>query len=204
ERVLLFPVGGDAVRSIGRIGHVPGSHHLAGAHRGGQTNHVGVNLQARSSLVNTDATGGNVAVSLLIEQTILGLTSSQVQLHDFEVVSQTDVVGLDVLSVGHANRGNGGRTGRRAEGGGVGCANRSFHAVVRQSDSQGTVSVTQTSRHSLLVQIVVIERGTTNGDITIPTLRTVGIERITNTKLEAREVRGLVHDHVIETGGVSG
>src|SRR5690606_13252820 len=80
---------------------------------------------------------------------------------------------------------------------------RSFHAVIRQSDSQGTISVAQTGRYSLPVQIVVVDRHATNGDFTIPTLRTISVEGVTNTKLEAREVRGLVHDHVIETGAGS-
>src|SRR5690606_22512910 len=136
ERVLLLESSaGVAVGCIGGVSHVPGSHHLAGAHRGGQTNHVGVNLQATSSLIDTVAARGAGTVSLLIEHTILGLTSSQVQLHDFEVVSQAEVVGLDVLgvdsSVDQSLQTVGVSTNRIV-------GYRRFHTVVCQCDSQRT------------------------------------------------------------------
>src|SRR5690606_10953894 len=53
-------------------------------------------------------------------------------------------------------------------------------------------------------QVVGIKGSTANSNVTFPVLAAFSVEGITDTKLEAREVRGLVHDHVIETGGVSG
>src|SRR5690606_29318931 len=75
----------------------------------------------------------------------------------------------------------------------------SLHAVIRQTHSQRAVSVTQTSGPGLAVQVIVVETAL----VGVPVLRTVSVERVANTKLEAREIRGLVHDHVVETGGVS-
>src|SRR5690606_2091047 len=196
ERVLLFPLNRLAVRGIGGVSHVPGSHHLASAQGCRQTNHVGVDLQ--TALQNVRGCR-DVAEGLLCEHTILGLTSSQVQLHDFEVVSQTQAVSLHV--VGFANN----------------TANhRSFHTVIAQRNSQETVCVTQTGGDGLQVQVVQVASGrgdvggavTTKGTavqdrlVVVPVLVAVSVERVTDAKLEAREVRGLVHDHVVVTVGV--
>src|SRR5690606_25761875 len=175
----------------------PRSHQLASAQRCGHANHVGVNLQAASCSECTQSRLTGDALSL--EQAVLGLASSQMQLHDFEVVSQTEVVGPDVFGVGAGDRA---LNNTRIRVHSVRTSNDiggSLHAIIRQSHSQRAVSVTQTSGPGLAVQVIVVETAL----VGVPVLRTVSVERVANTKLEAREIRGLVHDHVVETGGVS-
>src|SRR5690606_6858819 len=93
---------------------------------------------------------------LRLEQTILRLTRSQVQLHDFEVVSQTEVVGLDVFSINTSNR-TLDCTSVRVKRVRSTRQNWGFHAIVRQRNSQRTVCVTQTGGPCLTVQIVSVE-----------------------------------------------
>src|SRR5690606_19028485 len=64
-----------------------------------------------------------------------------------------------------------------------------------QSSTDGAVCIAQAGRDALVVVFV--------DTVNIPILGAVGIEGVTNAELEAREVGGLIHDHVVPTDGVS-
>src|SRR5690606_31775841 len=63
------------------------------------------------------------------------------------------------------------------------------------SSTNRAVHITQTSSNALVIAIHLV--------IYIRKLRAISVEGVTNAELEAREVGGLVHNHVVPTNGIS-
>src|SRR5690606_32116045 len=74
--------------------------------------------------------------------------------------------------------------------------------LVRQSNRQRTVAVADTGGDTTTVAVGFVQV-VYAVDVKRGTLSAVGVEGVTNTELEAGEVRGLVHDHVVPTDGVN-
>src|SRR5690606_39115580 len=135
-------------------------------------------VAASSGATDTAGSRGDEAAEAVnVHPAVTRLTEAQVQLDDFEVVAQTDVPGLDLVGASQGVHGV------------------VLDLIVGQSDAQGAVGVTQTSGDALVVGI--------DDVVDIPALAARGVEGVANAELEAGEVGGLVHDHVVPTGGGS-
>src|SRR5690606_20123954 len=127
--------------------------------------------------------------------TVTRLTESQVSLDDFEVVGSAQVPCLDGRVLATVNS-SGVADNRTTQGVGTNTGRAVFSSstldlerVVRQSNSQGAVCVAKTGRDGTLVGVISARF--------FPLLAAVNVERVADAELEAREVRGLIHDHVV-------
>src|SRR5690606_22115868 len=85
--------------------------------------------------------------------------------------------------------------------------NTRLDLIIGQGCSEGAIGVANTGGDRLLVRVLAFVRllGASSvvvGNVLVPRLSAVSIERVTDAKLEASEVRGLVHDHVIVANSV--
>src|SRR5690606_27072179 len=146
-----------------------------------QTNHVLVVLEAVECGTDGDRSVVVEVADTSTEHAVAGLTDCSVDLHNFEVVSCTELPCTDVNVVAR-----GGQTITRSGADAL--------LLVRQSNGQGAVGITQTGGDTTTVAVGFVQ--VINAvDVKRGTLSAVGVEGVTNAELEAREVGGLVHDH---------
>src|SRR5690606_938704 len=168
--VLLLVVTDGAAR----ISHAPRRHDLTGTDGSAQT--YGVRIDAHAVVGHQGAGGAQVSEGDALEPAVTGLTKAGVQLDNLEVIAGAHVPRLDL----HAAI----RIGRS-----VGESIRRLKLIIGSGNADGAVVVPQTGSPG--VSIGVITTALTEA------LRTVGVERITDTELEARVAWGLVHDQVV-------
>src|SRR5690606_27286845 len=175
-QVLAVLFGGILECTGGETGRLPADHQVAGAQRCAQTNAVVVSLVAviQEAGAPADVTHGAAEVNTATSKRALALLAeTEVQLHDFEVVATSQVPGLDL--------------------GGV---DFSVELVVAGTNSQGAVSVQQSSGDQLDVAV----GGGRHADgrtLDVPVVSSVGVKGVTHTEAEAGEVRRRVGDHVV-------